>query len=98
MGAAAMALWWSRESIDAGEGTPLALRAAVLLMVVTGGVAFAVGRIRPEAALARHAVVIGHLLWSALLLHQCAGRADAYLLVFGALDFLAWYRHGHAVV
>jgi CheY-like chemotaxis protein len=98
MGAAAMALWWSREAMGAGEGTPLALRAAVLLVVVTAGVAFAVGRIRPEAALARHAVVIGHLLWSALLLHQCAGRADAYLLVFGALDFLAWYRHGHTVV
>ncbi|HTE55954.1 MAG TPA: response regulator [Kofleriaceae bacterium] len=77
---------------------PLAFRAAFLLILVTGGVAFAVARIRTEAALARHAVVIGHLLWSALLLHQCADRADAYLMVFGALAFLAWYRHGHVQV
>lgn len=47
---------------------------------------------RPGAALTRHAVAVGQMLTSALLIHLSGGRIETHFHVFGSLAFLAFYR------
>jgi PAS domain S-box-containing protein len=47
---------------------------------------------RPGEALTRHAVAVGQMLWSALLIHLTGGRLEAHFHIFGSLAFLAFYR------
>ena len=46
----------------------------------------------PGAAITRHAVAIGQMLTSALLIHLTGGRIETHFHVFGSLAFLAFYR------
>ena len=46
----------------------------------------------PTAAVTRHAVAVGQMLTSALLIHLSGGRIETHFHVFGSLAFLAFYR------
>jgi two-component system, sensor histidine kinase and response regulator len=48
--------------------------------------------LRPAASMTRHAVAIGQLLMSALLIHLSGGRIESHFHVFVSLAFLALYR------
>ena len=47
---------------------------------------------RPGEATTRHAVAVGQMLMSALLIHVMNGRIEAHFQIFGSLAFLAFYR------
>ncbi len=47
---------------------------------------------RPGAAITRHAVAIGQMLMSTLLIHLLGGRLESHFHIFGSLAFLALYR------
>jgi two-component system sensor histidine kinase/response regulator len=55
-------------------------------------------RWRPGAASTRHAVAIGQMLMSALLIHLMGGRIEAHFHVFGSLAFLALYRDPRVLI
>ncbi|MBC8136275.1 MAG: response regulator [Fibrella sp.] len=46
----------------------------------------------------RHAVAIGQMLMSALLIHVCGGRIETHFHIFGSLAFLAFYRDWRVLV
>jgi two-component system sensor histidine kinase/response regulator len=47
---------------------------------------------QPGSALTRHAIAVGQMLTSALLIHLTGGRIETHFHVFGSLAFLAFYR------
>ena len=47
---------------------------------------------QPGKVLTRHAVAIGQMLMSALLIHLTGGRIETHFHVFGSLAILAFYR------
>ncbi len=47
--------------------------------------------LRPGRATTRHAIAIGQMLTSALLIHLSGGRIETHFHVFGSLAFLAFY-------
>ena len=46
----------------------------------------------PGHAVTRHAVAVGQMFMSSLLIHLMDGRIEAHFLIFGSLAFLAFYR------
>jgi len=53
---------------------------------------------QPGRALTRHAVAIGQMLTSSLLIHLSGGRIETHFHVFGSLAFLAFYRDWRVLV
>ena len=53
---------------------------------------------KPEAAVTRHAVAVGQMLSSALLIHLTGGRIETHFHIFGSLAFLAFYRDWRVLV
>ena len=49
-------------------------------------------RIQPGQVLTRHAIAVGQMLMSAMLIHLTGGRIETHFHVFGSLAFLAFYR------
>src|SRR6185436_4313530 len=47
---------------------------------------------QPTAAVTRHVVAVGQMMWSALLIHLTGGRIETHFHVFVSLAFLAFYR------
>ncbi|HZI94297.1 MAG TPA: histidine kinase dimerization/phospho-acceptor domain-containing protein, partial [Patescibacteria group bacterium] len=47
---------------------------------------------RPGAVLTRHAVAVGQMLMSGLLIQFTGGRIETHFIIFGSLAFLAFYR------
>jgi signal transduction histidine kinase len=47
---------------------------------------------QPGQAVTRHAIAVGQMLTSALLIHLTGGRIETHFHVFGSLAFLAIYR------
>ena len=47
---------------------------------------------RPGQTVTRHAIAVGQMLTSALLIHLTGGRIETHFHVFGSLAFLAIYR------
>jgi len=47
---------------------------------------------KPGQAMTRHAIAVGQMLTSALLIHLTGGRIETHFHVFGSLAFLAVYR------
>jgi len=66
--------------------------AALLLGgVITGGpVILAITQ--PGKVLTRHAIAVGQMLMSALLIHLTGGRIETHFHIFGSLAILAFYR------
>ena len=91
--AVAFALWispytWAGESV--------ALHVHVWAAVILGGAIVSLpvtlALIRPGATTTRHAVAMGQMLMSALLIHLGGGRIEVHFHIFGSLAFLALYR------
>ena len=53
---------------------------------------------QPGRALTRHAIAVGQLLMSGLLIHLTGGRIETHFHVFGSLAFLAFYRDWRVLV
>src|SRR5437868_7212817 len=53
---------------------------------------------RPGEPLTRHAVAVGQMLTSALLIHLTGGRIETHFHVFGSLALLAFYRDWRVLV
>src|SRR5439155_1628109 len=53
---------------------------------------------RPGKPLTRHAVAIGQMLMSALLIHLTGGRIETHFHVFGSLAILAFYRDWRVLI
>lgn len=53
---------------------------------------------RPGCWLTRHAVAVGQLAMSALLIHLTGGRIETHFHIFGSLAFLAFYRDWRVLV
>lgn len=68
------------------------LWAAVVLGGLIASLPLYLCRRRPGAALTRHVVAAGQILFSALLIHLTGGRIETHFHVFGSLAFLAFYR------
>src|SRR6185369_11740361 len=53
---------------------------------------------RPGEILTRHAIAIGQMLSSALLIHLTGGRIETHFQIFGSLAFLAFYRDWRVLI
>ncbi|HLJ93596.1 MAG TPA: PAS domain S-box protein [Gemmataceae bacterium] len=53
---------------------------------------------RPSAALTRHSIAAGQMLFGALLIHLTGGRIESHFHVFGSLAFLAFYRDWRVLI
>jgi signal transduction histidine kinase len=53
---------------------------------------------RPGQPVTRHAIAVGQMLTSALLIHLTGGRIETHFHVFGSLAFLAIYRDWKVLV
>src|SRR6267142_7037660 len=53
---------------------------------------------RPGTTLTRHAIAVGQMLTSALLIHVTGGRIETHFHVFGSLAFLAFYRDWRVLI
>jgi len=77
-------------------GEPVALHLHVWAAVILGGAIVSLPvtlvLIRPGATVTRHAVAVGQMLMSALLIHLGGGRIEVHFHVLGSLAFLALYR------
>jgi PAS domain S-box-containing protein len=65
---------------------------ALVLGSVVVSVPFILTRVQPGRTLTRHAVAIGQMLLSALLIHLTGGRIETHFHIFGSLAILAFYR------
>jgi two-component system, NtrC family, sensor histidine kinase HydH len=65
---------------------------AVFLGAAITSLPVALAWFRPGEPLTRHAVAVGQMLWSALLIHLTGGRIETHFHVFGSLALLAFYR------
>ncbi|GJM21603.1 MAG: hypothetical protein DHS20C15_15180 [Planctomycetota bacterium] len=65
---------------------------AIVLGGLVSGVPIALAMLRPGRASTRHAIAVGQMLTSALLIHISGGRIETHFHVFGSLAFLSFYR------
>src|SRR5438876_8914951 len=71
---------------------------AVFLGAAITSLPVALAWFRPGEPLTRHAVAVGQMLWSALLIHLTGGRIETHFHVFGSLALLAFYRDWRVLV
>ncbi|HTO99063.1 MAG TPA: hypothetical protein VMK66_18560 [Myxococcales bacterium] len=78
------------------EGKARSVHPHVFVALVLGGaitsLPVALALLRPGAPATRHAIAVGQMLWSALLIHLTGGRIETHFHVFGSLAILAFYR------
>ena len=93
------ALWISPR---AWSGTESSVHIHVWAAVVLGGVIAALPVALVFAACGRaptrHAIAVGQMLFSALLIHLLGGRIETHFHVFGSLAFLAFYRDWRVLI
>ena len=84
----------------AGETRSIHLHvwAAIILGGVIVSLPVALTMLRPAAVITRHAVAIGQMLMSVLLIHLAGGRIEVHFHVFVSLAFLALYRDWKVLV
>ena len=97
--AVAFAVWVSPYTW-AGESASIHVHiwAAIILGGLIVSLPLALIRWQPGAATTRHAVAIGQMLMSALIIHLMGGRIEAHFHVFGSLAFLALYRDPRVLI
>jgi two-component system sensor histidine kinase/response regulator len=80
----------------AWAGETVSVHIHVWAAVILGGVIvcppIALAVMRPAAPVTRHAIAIGQMLISTLLIHLSGGRIETHFHIFGSLAFLAIYR------
>ena len=88
-----LALWLSPRT---WAGTESGVNTHVWAAFILGGLVTIVpvllAFMRPGETLTRHAVAVGQMLMSALLIHLTGGRIETHFHVFGSLAILAFYR------
>ena len=72
--------------------------ASILLGGAIVSVPVALTMLRPAAAMTRHAVAIGQMLMSVLLIHLSGGRIEFHFHVFVSLAFLSLYRDWRVLI
>ena len=87
------ALWlspltWEGEVASPHVHVNTALVLGLLIIALPITLAFTI----PGRVVTRHAVAVGQMLMSALLIHLLGGRIEAHFHIFGSLAFLAFYR------
>ncbi len=95
----AIALWLSpRTWIGSVSATHIHVWAAVVL----GGLIMLppalLGWFSPGRTLTRHAIAVGQMLASALLIHLTGGRIETHFHIFGSLAFLVFYRDWRVLI
>src|SRR5215471_18429089 len=78
--------------------THLHVWAAVLLGGAISLFPIVLALTQPGKASTRHAIAIGQMLMSALLIHLTGGRIETHFHVFGSLAFLAFYRDWRVLI
>jgi len=77
-------------------GTESQVHIHVLAAIFLGGMVTAfpvfLALTRPGETMTRHAIAVGQMLMSALLIHLTGGRIETHFHVFGSLAILAFYR------
>ncbi len=95
----ALALWISpRTWFGSSSQTHLHVWAAALLGALVTSVPVLLAMKQPGAVLTRHAIAVGQMLMSALLIHLTGGRIETHFHVFGSLAILAFYRDWRVLV
>jgi signal transduction histidine kinase len=93
LGGIILALWRSPRTWDgAVSRTHPHVWAALILGTAIIAVPLALAIYRPGKASTRHAIAVGQMFYSALLIHLGDGRVEMHFHVFGSLAFLAIYR------
>jgi PAS domain S-box-containing protein len=94
-----LALWISPRAW-AGSQSQIHLHvwASVLLGGAVTSLPVFLGLMQPGRPLTRHAIAIGQMLMSALLIHLTGGRIETHFHVFGSLAILAFYRDWRVLV
>ncbi|MDB6123847.1 MAG: uncharacterized protein JWQ71_2840 [Pedosphaera sp.] len=94
-----LALWVSPRT---WTGTQSQLHIHVWAAVLLGGAITSVpvllGLMQPGKVLTRHAIAVGQMLMSALLIHLTGGRIETHFHVFGSLAILAFYRDWRVLI
>jgi signal transduction histidine kinase/ActR/RegA family two-component response regulator len=94
-----IALWISPRQWAGGESqVHLHVWAALFLGGAITSVPVLLALLQPGGVLTRHAVAIGQMLMSALLIHLTAGRIETHFHVFGSLAILAFYRDWRVLI
>ena len=94
-----LALWLSpRTWAGASSGIHLHVWAAVFLGGAITLMPVLLAVFRPGMVSTRHAIAIGQMLTSALLIHLSGGRIETHFHVFGSLAFLAFYRDWRVLI
>ncbi|MDB6065675.1 MAG: Blue-light-activated protein [Pedosphaera sp.] len=94
-----LALWISPRNWKGAEShTHLHVWAAVLLGGVITSLPVLLGLLQPGKLLTRHAIAVGQMLMSALLIHLTGGRIETHFHVFGSLAILAFYRDWRVLI
>src|SRR3984885_13833806 len=87
------ALWISPKAwVGQTSSIHLHVWAALLLGGAISGFPIFLAITQPGKTLTRHAIAIGQMLTSALLIHLTGGRIETHFHIFGSLAFLAFYR------
>ena len=80
----------------AWEGKAKTVHMHVWVALLLGGaitsLPVALAWLRPGEVVTRHAIAVGQMLWSALLIHLTGGRIETHFHVFGSLAILSFYR------
>ena len=97
--AVVMAFWLSPRAWQGGTSvTHPHVWAAILLGGVMTLPPVLLAVLYPGRRLTRHAIAIGQMLTSALLIHVSGGRIETHFHIFGSLAFLAFYRDWRVLV
>jgi two-component system sensor histidine kinase/response regulator len=95
----AIALWVSPRAWDgAANTTHPHVWAAILIGAAITFPPTLLAVLYPGQPFTRHAIAIGQMLTSALLIHVSGGRIETHFHVFGSLAFLAFYRDWRVLV
>jgi PAS domain S-box-containing protein len=94
-----LALWISPRNWKGAESqTHLHVWAAVFLGGVITSLPVMLGLFQPGRMLTRHAIAVGQMMMSALLIHLTGGRIETHFHVFGSLAILAFYRDWRVLI
>ena len=74
------------------------LWAAIFLGFAVNSLPIALSVCRPGRAVTRHAIAVGQMLMSGLLIHLTGGRLETHFHIFGSLAFLGFYRDWRVLV
>jgi len=93
------AIWISPRAWE-GMGSSLHphIWAALFLGGIISSLPVALAALWPGRTITRHALAVGQMLMSALLVHVSGGRIETHFHIFGSLAFLSFYRDWRVLI